>query len=85
MVTIFQAHIRNGVVVPDAPLDLPDGAAVDVRIVDSAPQQSNRSVIPARRGACMLELLETMPPPGVFKSSLDADEYLQIERDSWAS
>jgi len=85
MVNIFQAHIRDGVVVPDAPLDLPDGMAVAVRIVGRAPRKTESAADSPAAGASMLELLETMSSPGVFRSSSDADKYLQDERDSWDS
>ena len=32
-----RGHVRNGVVILDAPADLPDGAEVEVRLVDSTP------------------------------------------------
>jgi hypothetical protein len=83
LVTIFRAHIKDGVVVPDAPLDIPDGTAVDVRIVGRPSRKSDARLSPNGSGASMLELLKMMPAPGVFKSSHDADEYLRSERDSW--
>lgn len=32
MVTTVAAHVKNGVIIPDTPIDLPDGAKVQVQI-----------------------------------------------------
>lgn len=31
----------------------------------------------------MLDILQELPPPGVFKSAADADAFLREERDAW--
>jgi hypothetical protein len=43
-------------------------------LMQSAPPAPRRSA---------LELLESLPPGGLFKISAEVDRYLQEERDSW--
>ena len=71
MITTVRAHVKDGVVIPDTPLNLPDGIAVQLQITSEEVRPS------------MLELLKTIPPPEHFKTSTEADEYLRSERDSW--
>lgn len=81
MVTIFKGHVKNGVVVPDQPIDLPDGSTAEVRV--TVPEIANDETHP--EGPSMLELLDSMPPPGLFKTTDEVDRYLKKERDSWDS
>jgi len=71
MITIVRAHVKDGVVIPDTPLNLPDGIAVQLQITSEDERPS------------MLELLKDIPSPHHFKTSAEADEYLQNERNSW--
>ena len=71
MITTVRAHIKDGVVIQDTPINLPDGIAVQLQITCEEDRPS------------MLELLKTIPPPNFFKTSSEADEYLRNERDSW--
>ena len=40
--TILHAHVRNGRVVVDEPTDLPDGANVELLVLDAAPDMDER-------------------------------------------
>ena len=71
MITTVRAHVKDGVVIPDTPLSLPDGIAVQLQITSEDERPS------------MLEILKTIPSPKHFKTSTDADTYLRSERDSW--
>ena len=73
MITTILGHIKNGLIVPDSPLNLPDGIAVQVQITIEDERPS------------MLELLKTIPPPHQFTTSQEVDLYLHNERDSWDS
>ncbi len=54
---------------------LVEGEQVEVIIVfPTATRGRRRSV---------LDIVETTPPPQVFKTAEQADQYLQGERDSW--
>ena len=46
-----------------------------------APASEDAAVPPRTR--TVLEILAEMPPPGVFKTSAEADAYLREERDAW--
>ena len=55
--------------------DLSVGDTVEVSIVpSSSPPPERRSV---------LDIIEDLPGGILFKTSQEADEYLQAERDSW--
>lgn len=62
MITIVRAHVKDGVVIPDTPLNLPDGMAVQLQITSEDESPS------------MLELLKTIPPPHQFPTSEEADK-----------
>ena len=47
MVTALKAHVRNGRIVVDEPVDLPDGAELDVYLYDAAAN----AMSPSERGA----------------------------------
>ena len=83
MVTIFKGRIKNGVVVPDKPIDLPDGAVAEVRI--TIPETPNGGPPARSQAPSMLEVLDTMPPPGLFQTTEEVDRYIKEERDSWDS
>jgi hypothetical protein len=42
MVTTIRGRIQGGVVIPDAPLDLPDGLEVEVRITSADPANASQ-------------------------------------------
>lgn len=39
---MIRAHVRNGVIIPDSPAELPEGAEVRVEVIQEAPPQSKR-------------------------------------------
>ena len=55
--------------------DLKEGDQVDVFVIPSKPQTNGSKTV--------LQYLDEVPPPGLFKTSADADRYIQEERDSW--
>ncbi len=86
MVTIFNGRVLDGLIVPDKPIDLPNGTSAEVRV--SIPEDSN-GISLARTSSSeapsMLELLDTLPLPGLFKTTKEVSQYLREERDSWDS
>ncbi len=42
-----------------------------------------RRRMPKRPRRSMQEILAEFPPPGLFKTPKEVDEYLKAERDSW--
>ena len=89
MTVTVGGFVKNGVVVPNAPL--PEGAQVEIRLNDRA------ACVPAKRidelaadgpvsGArlSMLEFLESLPPgPRVFKTWEDYEQHLREEKNAW--
>ncbi len=56
--------------------DLPVGEEVDVTV-------TARRRTPTRPRRSMQEILAEIPPPGLFKSPEEVDQFLETERDSW--
>jgi hypothetical protein len=76
MAITIAGFVKNGVVVPSAPL--PEGAQVEVTVIAAKTQ------IPPRLS--MLEFLATLPPgPLLFKTPEEANRYIQEERDAWGA
>jgi hypothetical protein len=74
MSIVITGLVKNGVVVPNAPL--PEGAEVEVivRLKDK----------PQPRFHSALEYLESLPPgPRAFATWEEYEKHLQEERDSW--
>ena len=55
--------------------DLDEGEQVDVFVIPSNPRSG--------RSKTVLQYLDEVPPPGLFKTPADADRYVTEERDSW--
>lgn len=53
---------------------LVEGEQVEVIVVFRSKSRGRRSV---------LDVLAAVPPPGVFKTAEEADQYLERERESW--
>ena len=55
--TILHAHVRNGRVVVDEPTDLPDGAKVDLLVLDAAAEmnETERAALEASIGRGLAE------------------------------
>jgi hypothetical protein len=49
----FRGHVRNGAVVLDAPTELPEGAAVEVNVVESVAHQPASSIEELREPAAI--------------------------------
>ncbi len=66
--------VKNGVIVPNAPL--PEGAKVEVvAILPETPQPKFSSA---------LDFLESLPPgPRAFKTWEEYEQHLREERNSW--
>jgi hypothetical protein len=89
MAVTVGGFVKNGVVVPNAPL--PEGAQVEIRLNDRA------ASVPAKRKdelagdvpvsearLSMLEFLESLPPgPRAFKTWEDYDQHLREEKNAW--
>jgi len=81
--------VKNGVVVPNAPL--PEGAQVEIRLNEraaSVPAKGKNELAPdgSISGArlSMLELLESLPPgPRAFTTWEDYEQHLGKEKDAW--
>ena len=38
----FQGHVKNGAIVPDTPIVLPEGATVQIEVLPSVPERDER-------------------------------------------
>jgi hypothetical protein len=71
----IQTRVLPGKKIEVSTPDLSVGDEVEVSIIPSPPPtQERRSV---------LDIIENLPGGSLFKTSLEADEYLQAERDAW--
>ena len=89
MAVTVGGFVKNGVVVPNAPL--PEGAQVQIRLNDRA------ASVPAKRKdelagdgpafgtrLSMLEFLESLPPgPRAFQTWEDYEQHLREEKNAW--
>jgi len=76
MVTTIIAHVRNGVITPDEPIKLLEGAEVRLQV-------ETQTAVDDRRRLHVIDILERYAPPGVFKTSSEVDAYLESERNTW--
>jgi len=89
MAVTVGGFVKNGVVVPNAPL--PEGAQVEIRLSEraaSVPAKGKNEL--AADGAVsgarlsMLEFLESLPPgPRAFQTWEDYEQHLREEKDAW--
>ena len=75
----YRGHVENGVVKIDEPVALPEGASVEIDVVNARAEQSN-----AREGASLYDRLK--PIIGIAKglppdASLNVDDYLYGQRE----
>lgn len=73
MVTALKAHVRNGRIVVDEPIDLPDGAELDVYLYDAAAS----AMSPSERAA-LERALERSLAQADAGDLIDADDVLTI-------
>ncbi len=72
----FEGKVENGVIVLDNGQQLPEGARVEVIVVEPE--------TPERRRISMLELVESLPPgPRAFPTWEEYERHLQEERNAW--
>jgi hypothetical protein len=76
MVTIVRGHIQGGAVIPDAPLDMPDGLEVELQITTPEPALSN--TMPSVEG------IESLF--GIWrdrKDMSDSEAWVRKQREEW--
>lgn len=75
----YKGHVENGTIVFDEPMDLPEGAAVQIELafLDSHPEKSS----PESKSA--LDIIASLQEHRIFDSPKEVDEYVQKERESW--
>ncbi len=88
MITKVRGRIQGGAVIPDAPIGLPEGSVVEAEITSAdVPDVATRVGTGAlnKDPRSILEILNSTPTPGLFKTSAEADAYLKSERESWGN
>ena len=78
MVTIVRGHIQGGAVIPDSPLNMPDGLEVELQI--TAPEPAHASAVPSAGG------IETLF--GIWRDRedmADSGAWVRKQREEWQS
>ena len=79
-------YVRNGVVVPIAPL--PEGARVEITVNEAEAPAKTQDELGEQGAAAapvsMREFLESLPPgPRAFKTWEEYERHLREEKDAW--
>jgi hypothetical protein len=75
--------VKNGVVIPNAPL--PEGTCVEIHVQDTTAIPPDLQEVQGQR-ISMWEFLQTLPPgpsPRAFPTWEEYERHLQEEKDAW--